>query len=726
MEQQTPERGLEYILGKGLIQPFANTNSGSRKLLYSVHVEQALPMMEENAQVPIVGTGYENRYGDKSSSIIKAQANLEVVAKISKFSKHPQHHYLLITRRLDNGEYGIIERKSYTHIGETHGYLYNNKMVDNLDIGFEIPKDQIIRKSCAYDEYMNRRDGTNLLIGYISSDKDMEDGIVVSDAAIEKLKSPLIKKVTIFIGENDMLLYLYGNGKTFPDILEHVKDGILCASRKEKIEESLYMQSVDRLTKVLMSDDKFTVEDQVLDINVYSNNPTDLSEHHTNSQVLYYYNEHIRYITEIVNTIDQLKEAGPIKMSSELQEIYYTSKYELSGMLFERDKKYDGTILEIFLLEVNTPDIGDKITNRYGGKGVISYILPKDEMPLLEDGRRLDAYINSCTCVNRLNEGQLDEMSLTFIGSRILQHIIETSMTTLEAIGEIYKFLYLISENEATEFWNMIYGPSVTDEDREWYLDDLINDGRILISLKPISESLTLDILDRIYKEFPYIKQYRVVSKMKDSAGNDRYVLGRHRITAGEVYFIRLKQYAEDKFSAASLSSTNLVNENTKSKASKNYMAVAPNTPIRFGEMESEDMRHMGTEVVVQNLMAHSTSPQARRLTESFIEGDPYNIDIRLDGTCKSRNAEKAKVYLKAMGYRIAIYKVRKKVKRLFGPVIPRTIPGEKLKLFSHDHPDENHGDGKEWLDKLTNLTKARNKRLFRRKLFEHVDKKDE
>lgn len=720
MEQQN-EQGLEYILGKGLLEPFANTNSGSRKLLFSIHIEQALPMMEENAQFPIVSTGYENRYGDKSSSIVKAPANLEVIAKISKFSAHPNHHYLLITRRLDNGEYGVIERKSYTHIGETHGYLYNNRVIDNLDIGFEVPKDQIIKKSYAYDDYMNRRDGTNLLIGYISSDKDMEDGIVLSDEGVEKLKSPLIKKVTIFVGENDLLLNLYGNGKTFPDILEHVKDNILCASRKEKIEESMYMQSVDRLTKVLMTDEKFTVEDQVLDINIWSNKPSDLRDRHTNAQVLYYYNEHIRYITELVTFIDELKKAGPIKMSTKLQEMYYTAVYELEGRLFDKDKIFNGTVIEMILLEVNTPNVGDKITNRYGGKGVISYILPKDQMPLLEDGRRLDAYINSCTCVNRLNEGQLDELSLTFIGARILQHIRETGMTASEAIDEIYKYLYILSENLAKDFWHNMYNDTVTQEDREWYLDDIINEGRILVSLKPITESVTLDKLDVMYKTFPYIKQYRVASKMIDSAGKERYIIGRHRITAGEVYFIRLKQYAEDKFSATSLSSTNLVNENTKSKASKNYMAVVPNTPIRFGEMEAEDMRHMGTEVVVNNLMVHSTSPQARRLTESFIEGDPYSIDIRPDGSCKSRNAEKAKVYLKAMGYRIGIYKVRKKAERLFGHIVPRTMPGEKLKLFSHDHPNENHGDGQDWLDKLNNLGGARNKRLFRKKLFEHI-----
>ena len=147
-------------------------------------------------------------------------------------------------------------------------------------------------------------------------------------------------------------------------------------------------------------------------------------------------------------------------------------------------------------------------------------------------------------------------------------------------------------------------------------------------------------------------------------------------------------------------------------------------TNYYYTEMETEDERHMGAEVVVHNLMVHSTSPQARRLTEAFIEGDPYTIDIKLDGTCKSRSAEKAKTYLKAMGYVIKFYRVPKRKTKLFELDIPEPFPGEKLKLFSHDHPDEVHETGEEWLEKLDKLSKARRKRLFRKKLFIPVDEK--
>ena len=70
--KQNAERlnSKEEILGKGLCQPFVDCNSGSRKLMFSIHVEQSLPLV--HPEVPFVMTGYEQEYGDRSSSIIKA------------------------------------------------------------------------------------------------------------------------------------------------------------------------------------------------------------------------------------------------------------------------------------------------------------------------------------------------------------------------------------------------------------------------------------------------------------------------------------------------------------------------------------------------------------------------------------------------------------------------------------------------------------------------------
>ena len=84
----------EHILGRSLLQPFCSTNSGSRKLMHSTHLEQRLPLL--NPEVPIIQTGYENEFGKYASSYYQADTEYVVLAKIQKFEDKPNHHYFLI------------------------------------------------------------------------------------------------------------------------------------------------------------------------------------------------------------------------------------------------------------------------------------------------------------------------------------------------------------------------------------------------------------------------------------------------------------------------------------------------------------------------------------------------------------------------------------------------------------------------------------------------------
>ena len=94
--------------------------------------------------------------------------------------------------------------------------------------------------------------------------------------------------------------------------------------------------------------------------------------------------------------------------------------------------------------------------------------------------------------------------------------------------------------------------------------------------------------MKEIYDAFPWIEQNKVEVAMVGSNGNVRYIPCRRNIVVGKQYIYRLKQFAEEKFSATSLSATNLRNENTKSKASKNHTALYNSTPIRFGEANQQ------------------------------------------------------------------------------------------------------------------------------------------
>lgn len=651
----------EHILGKALYQPFADSNSGSRKLLFSVQLDQALSLI--HPEDPIIQTGYENRYGDLSSSIIKSESDYIVVGKICKFIENPQSHYYLILKDINSNKLDFIERIDYIHNTETYGYNYNNKFLDNLEVGFEVPKDKILRSSTSYDPYMNRCDGVNLLAAYVATDITMEDGMLISESAARKLAAPLIKKVEVNINDNDLLLNLMGDDKvykSFPMVGEDIKNGILCAIRREKSEDSLFTQSVSQLKRIMMSDEKYVIrEGKVIDINIKCNNPGVLADKHTNSQVLYYYNDHIRFMKEFCDVIDHLKRKYNGQLSIDLGVLYTNFKRELSGVQFLDQKVFNGTIIEFIVQENNVPMIGDKITNRYGGKGVIANIRPDNLMPRLAGTNEpLDICINSSTCMNRENIGQIHEITLTHIGKTIVDYIKMNILSTEESFQMIEKFIRLCSATQADEL--IMTFNSLDSEEKDQYIQSIIDNGNIYLSLKPISESVSLDKLSHIYSEFPWIKQRELEVPIEGSNGMIRFVPARRPTTVGHIYMYRLKQYAEEKHSVTSLSSVNIRNENSRSKANKAYKILHKNTPIQFGDMESGDLSHLGLENVVAILMIHSVSPKARRLVEKIYTDDPYRIDIQLDSESSNRKAEILNAYMKAIGYKFNFIKKRK------------------------------------------------------------------
>ena len=586
----------EQMLGRSLLQPFCNTNSGSRKLMHSAHLEQRLPLLYP--EVALLQTGYENEYGKYASSFYKAEDDLVVLAKIEKFPNNPNYHYFLITQNTRTGELDIIERIGYEYITESYGFLYNNNRLDQLepvasmnDINYcnSIKKGEVYKKSMAYDDYNNRQDGVNLLTAYISTAKNTEDSVIVSESAAKRLSSPLIRPVTIIINENDILLDIYGNGteyKSFPDIGEEVVNNLLTVVRREKKEESLFTHAYSRLKDILMSDDKFMVEGKVIDIDVYCNNPETINESLYNVQIKKYNDNKLRYMSQIVNSVKSIQEAhgNTLKMSYDLQKFLYEANSVLEGKQYINERPFTGTILKITVMEESTLKIGDKVSDRYGGKGVVSFILPDDEMPMIEHTQEpVDILFNSCTCVGRLNPGQMFETSTTFIGKRLIDFILLNVLDVDQSLDLVREYMQLTG-CKMDEMLEEMLDPNNPEELKEEYLNSIVNDSGIMLSLEPITDSMTIDDLAKIYDEFAFAKPYDMIMPIKDSTGRIRYTRSRRPMVIGKKYIYRLKQYAEDKFSVTSLSATNIRNLNTRSKANKQYKSPHTRTPIRFGE----------------------------------------------------------------------------------------------------------------------------------------------
>lgn len=535
---------MEQMLGSGLAQPFNNTGSGARKLMFATHRTHVLPLMQ--GEKAIIETGYEIRFGDYSSSITRADANYTVIAKISKFSFAPNHHYWLILKDVNSNKLDVVERISYHHITESYGYLNNNEYLDNLNIGDYIAENTIVQKSLAFDEYNNRVDGVNFNVGYLNLDDNMEDSIIFSETAANRLTAPLIHPIQIMINDNDIPLNIYGDDnvyKVIPDIGEDIVNANLIALRKENKEESYYAQSIDRLRKIYMSDDKRKSHGKVIDVDIYCNNP-DILNNHYYAQLKMYYDELQRMSAEIVSTILPYV-SQKYQISYELQKIFATAKRVCNHDQYIGKKPFSNIIINITVLEELKMKEGDKASNRYGGKGITSEIRPIDEMPKYKNLKGelipFDVIFNSATMYGRENPGQIYEIELTHIGECILDKIAVDHLSLEEAYDMIHKYVEICSLEQAQYMDEM--KAKMSREELMFFIESIIDSESIHLSMKPISDTMSIDKLDLLYKSFPWIEQNEVYVPMHDSEGNIRYVKARRNMVVGKQYIYRLKKY---------------------------------------------------------------------------------------------------------------------------------------------------------------------------------------
>ena len=85
------------------------------------------------------------------------------------------------------------------------------------------------------------------------------------------------------------------------------------------------------------------------------------------------------------------------------------------------DKLQSGVIktIQISIAQTRKIQVGDKLAGRHGNKGVVSIILPEEEMPFLEDGTPVDIILNPLGIISRMNIGQILETHLGWAAKKL-------------------------------------------------------------------------------------------------------------------------------------------------------------------------------------------------------------------------------------------------------------------------------------------------------------------
>lgn len=587
LKEELAQKEEQFHKKDNIFGPMLLTNGGyissSRGVMFTSHINQFVNL--DKPDFPRVFTNYENLVGKHSTRYKKAKHNYVVVDRISKFGdgEHVGHVYLLFMYDEENDRYDVMEKRNVEDLTEKFGFVYDNTVLDTKEVGSHIHKDEILVKTPSYDKDMNYCYGKNVTFSYMSEPHNIEDAIMISRSLANSMTSKEIETVKVSLNDNDILCNLYGNNeyyKSFPDICEPINGKVLCAKRRIHMDRVLYDMKSSNLRRINFSTDVMSYnEGRIVDITIYCNKTLDeIPDNIFNRQLRSYLINQKRYHEQIRDRCKQIMDSGS-DYSRDINFYYKKAIQYLDDNYKWRDDNHSvfSNMHIEFVVERTIPlSEGQKLTGRYGNKGVISKIIEDEDMPYLENGKRVDILFNPLGVINRLNSQQLNEQSITFVCDRTTERMVtfdnrqDKEDLMLDIIGRFNKKQAIAIRN---------YMDKLSESQRDMFIQNTIDEG-IYIHNPPLWEDETMfAILRNIYKDHPWIKPYKVYVKRFG-----RVIPIMKDLVVGSMYVMKLKQTSKKGFSVRSTGSLSRKGLPEKNDKAKTHQDLFSKTPIRFGK----------------------------------------------------------------------------------------------------------------------------------------------
>lgn len=261
-------------------------------------------------------------------------------------------------------------------------------------------------------------------------------------------------------------------------------------------------------------------------------------------------------------------------------------------------------IVKVYLAIKRRIQPGDKMAGRHGNKGVISVIMPVEDMPFDEHGEPVDIVLNPLGVPSRMNVGQVLEVHLGWaargIGDRVNKMLEEQRKT-----AEVRKFL--------TEVYNQVGGS---------------------VELKSLSDAEVLDLASNLRTGLPFATpafdgaQEEEIKAMLElaglpSSGQTTLYDGRtgdpfdRPVTVGYMYMLKLNHLVDDKMHARSTGSYSLVTQQPLG-------GKAQFGGQRFGEMEVWALEAYGAAYTLQEMLTVKSDDVNGRtkMYKNIVDGD--------------------------------------------------------------------------------------------------------
>ncbi len=249
--------------------------------------------------------------------------------------------------------------------------------------------------------------------------------------------------------------------------------------------------------------------------------------------------------------------------------------------------------VRVYIAQKRKISVGDKMAGRHGNKGVVSRILPVEDMPFLPNGRPLDIVLNPLGVPSRMNIGQVLETHLS-LAANVLGFKISTPVFDGANEEEIMETLE-IANDYANEEWDTFkekWGNSLNDEVLDYLYEN--RDHRSEWKGVPINRTGKVQLRDgRTGEEFD------------------------GPVTIGFMHYLKLHHLVDDKIHARSTGPYSLVTQQPLG-------GKAQFGGQRFGEMEVWALEAYGASYTLQEILTVKSDDVVGRVKtyEAIIKGD--------------------------------------------------------------------------------------------------------
>ena len=274
--------------------------------------------------------------------------------------------------------------------------------------------------------------------------------------------------------------------------------------------------------------------------------------------------------------------------------------------------------VRIYIAQKRKISVGDKMAGRHGNKGVVSRVLPVEDMPYLPNGRPLDIVLNPLGVPSRMNIGQVLEIHLSLaakaLGFNVATPVFDGAnekdiMDTLDLAND---YVNLPLDDEEAAQWKAEGLTTSADGTREW-------NGETFVGLH--GEELLPEVLDYLVANKDHRKVWKGVPISRD--GKVRLRDGRtgeyfdSPVTIGHMHYLKLHHLVDDKIHARSTGPYSLVTQQPLG-------GKAQFGGQRFGEMEVWALEAYGASYTLQEILTVKSDDVIGRVKtyEAIIKGE--------------------------------------------------------------------------------------------------------